>query len=528
MDRVRVLDCTLRDGGYINQWNFGEDNILTIVESLDKARVEIIEVGFLTNKIVSNKSLTKFNDILDISKIIELSNSRSMHVCMINFGEYELKDIPNADTNKVDGIRVAFHKKDMYNAIEFSKKIGDKGYKVFLQPMVAANYSDLQYLELIELSNKINPYAFYVVDSFGVMTEQDMTKYFFMADYNLSENCYIGFHSHNNIQLSYSNAQALIKIKTNRELIIDSSIYGMGRGAGNLNTELFLDYLNSYSKSLYDVKPLLSVIDFVLTTIYEKTRWGYSLPHYLSAVNNCHPNYATYLDGRNTLNVSDISEILNSLPIERKNSFDQEFIRNQYISYLENLVDNRNDIEKVKQEFKGKQIILVAPGMSVKYLESDSFSEQIKNSIVISVNYIPKNILCDYVFFSNKKRYNRVEILNNENVMITSNIIDNGIAKFIVDYTFLRNNINAVEDNSGLMLIELLSHAEPSKILLAGFDGYTYDYSTNNYASDKLSIVQSKEKIEKINLGMNYLLNEYAKKINIEFLTEPVMLKIFS
>lgn len=116
---------------------------------------------------------------------------------------------------------------------------------------------------------------------------------FYMAEHNLSTGIWIGFHSHNNMQLAYANAQCLVDVQTSHNLLIDASVYGMGRGAGNLNTELFVEYLNEYSCGKYLVKPLLRLIDEILDGFYQKNAWGYSLPRYLSASHNVHPNYAS-------------------------------------------------------------------------------------------------------------------------------------------------------------------------------------------------------------------------------------------
>lgn len=112
--------------------------------------------------------------------------------------------------------------------------------KNFVQVIVSLGYSDEELLNLIKKVNRIRPYAFYTVDSFGTMKNKDLIRTF----YNLEQHIYIGYHAHNNMQLAYSNAQTLAEIPTKRELIIDSSILGMGRGTGNLNTKIFVVYLN--------------------------------------------------------------------------------------------------------------------------------------------------------------------------------------------------------------------------------------------------------------------------------------------
>ena len=150
-----------------------------------------------------------------------------------------------------------------------------------MQPMVSVSYSDEEFINLINRSNELNPYAFYIVDSFGVMKRKDLMRLYYLVDHNLSNDIFVGYHSHNNIQMAYSNAQALVDLKTKRQLIIDSSVFGMGRGAGNLNTELFIEYLNELNGNKYRIKPLLKIIDQVLNPIYRA----------ISGVIHCHIMY---------------------------------------------------------------------------------------------------------------------------------------------------------------------------------------------------------------------------------------------
>ena len=234
MNRVHILDCTLRDGGYCNLWDFGFENTKDIISGLIKSNVEIIECGFLTDKVKYNKNVTKFTDLKELSSVIPDKRDGKLFVAMVNYGEYDINLLPNYDGSSIDGIRVAFHKKDMSEALDLCEKIKSKGYKVFIQAMVSLSYTDEEFLRLINYANKIGPYAFYIVDSFGMMKKKSLTRLFYMVEHNLNENIWIGFHSHNNMQLAFSNAQELVNIQTNRNLIIDSSVYGMGRGAGNL------------------------------------------------------------------------------------------------------------------------------------------------------------------------------------------------------------------------------------------------------------------------------------------------------
>ena len=144
------------------------------------------------------------------------------------------------------------------DALKLCEEIKAKGYLVFVQAMVSMAYSDEEFLEMIRVVNTLKPYAFYIVDSFGMMKGKDLTRLFYMVEHNLNDSIWIGFHSHNNMQLAYSNAQSLTMMQTERNLIIDSSIYGMGRGAGNLNTELLLEHLNLFYGTDYKISSVVA------------------------------------------------------------------------------------------------------------------------------------------------------------------------------------------------------------------------------------------------------------------------------
>lgn len=336
MSRIFALDCTLRDGGYCNQWLFGNENIKKIIQGLLDAGIDIIECGYLTNKYKYNVHSTRYTNLKDLEKLILQSVDNRMFVCMINYGEYNINNICVSEESMIDGLRIAFHKEDMISALSFCRRIQDKGYKVFLQPMVSLNYSDGEFLELIYRANELKPYAFYIVDSFGAMKQQELVRLFHIVENNLNNNIKIGFHSHNNMQLSYSNAQALVSIMTQKDLIIDTSIFGMGKGGGNLNTELFIEYLNESTGSDYHLKPLLSLIDKIIGQFHQHHYWGYSLPYYLSAKYNTHPNYIVFLCSIKTITIESIDAILSSMDDCKRMNFDRKYIEKMYTKYLDN------------------------------------------------------------------------------------------------------------------------------------------------------------------------------------------------
>ena len=147
---------------------------------------------------------------------------------MIDFGQYNLAELNYIQSSFLFVIRLAFHKQDSKNIETSCKIIKEKGYHLFLQPIVTVNYTDEELLELIDFTNKIEPYAFYIVDSFGSLKKNDLQRMLYLIDNNLKQNVILGFHSHNNLQMAYSNAQVVTQLQTNRKIIIDSSIFGMG------------------------------------------------------------------------------------------------------------------------------------------------------------------------------------------------------------------------------------------------------------------------------------------------------------
>lgn len=519
MGNIRVLDCTLRDGGYCNQWAFGLDNTKRIVNCLSEAGIEIIECGFLTEK-TSLIGTTKFSSMEEMQEILPKNRAGKMFVCMINYGEYSIDNLPPRAPGFIDGIRVAFHQKDAKAAVEFCRQIQERGYKAFVQPMMTMNYSTEAFLELIQAVNEIMPYAFYIVDSFGVMKRKDLLKLFHTVEEKLSTDICMGYHSHNNMQLAYSNAQAFVDKDSIHERIIDSSVFGMGRGAGNLNTELFVEYLNDNFDAEYNLKPLLIIIDEILNDFYEKNHWGYSLPNYLSAKHKAHPNYASYLDAKKTLTVECMDEIFLMMTEDKKINFDKNYIEELYIKYMTRRETQESNLLDFAQRIYGNEVLIIAPGKS-SLDEKEKIISCVKEKklLTFSVNFEYSEIETDYIFLSNLRRFKELSSASYNRCIATSNI-PMAEAYITVNYKELLNEHEFVRDNSGLMLISYLMLMGAKKIYLAGLDGYSID-PTQNFADQKMNFYAKMTHFEGMNAGLKKTLEEYAEKIEIEFLTTP-------
>ena len=518
-----VLDCTLRDGGYCNEWRFSEKGIKQIINNLIISGIENIECGFLTNKVPFDSQTSKFTMLKQLDKYIPQHNERIKFLLMVNYGEYNIEDLPPKTETMVDGIRVAFHKKDRYAAIELCEKIKTKGYYVFLQPMVSMLYSEQEFLELINLVNKIEPYAFYIVDSFGTMDKKNLQLYLKLAEEKLSQAIKIGFHSHNNLQSAFSNAQFFLECQTTRDLIVDSSVYGMGRGAGNLNTELLLNMINEKSNKKYTLEPVFQIMDLVLNHFYEEKPWGYNLPNYLSAIHMIHPNYGVFLSEKKTLKVEDINKIFSQIDPIKGCEFDKEYINALYIKYMSSGHARDEHLAEVIERTKGKKVLLIAPGKNALREKQKIINFiEVNSPIIISINHEYPIVPSDYIFISNKRRFANMNEKLYSKTISTSNI--NTDKTYIsIDYLKLINTNESVKDNAGLMAINFaIKFLNSEEIFIAGFDGYSYDYYSN-FETDEMALIASKEFIDRINEGMRLIIREFKEKKNITFITSSLL-----
>lgn len=519
MSKIQVLDCTLRDGGYINDFRFGKRGIAKIIQQLTVAGIDIIETGFLEDE-EYDPDCSVYNSVEQIKELLPADHKHSMYVAMACYGEYDISQLSPYDGTSIDGIRVTFHYNEVEEAIEYCRQIQQKGYKVFVQPVGTSSYTDEQLLSLIKKVNELNPYAFYLVDTLGLMHKDEVLRFFYLINHNLAKGINMGFHSHNNLQLSFSNCQALTTVETNRAISLDSSVYGMGRGAGNLNTELIANYLNEHCDAEYDIEAILEIVDEFIIKIKQQYEWGYSVPYYLAAINGCHPNYASYLSEKNTLNIKSISAILHMIEPERRSLFDKKLAEEKYLEFQAHEIDDSESIAYLRERTENRNILLIAPGSSLNENQQKIIeTAKDNNAIVIGVGFVPDFIKCDYIFLSNIKRY--LTTFNPKhrpvNLIHTSNFEVEEKNKVKVNYSSLLNSDDYVRDNSSLMLLNLLAKLNPKKVLIAGMDGYSSDQI--NYSQERLSMNHDSLQADLLNESISKRIKQQMLHLDISFIT---------
>ena len=525
---IRILDCTLRDGGYVNQWNFGKKVIKSVVKKLECANVDIIECGFLTT-LKTDENYSLFSEVTEIKEILFPKRKQTMYVAMIAIGKDAIhpSKLPEYDNESIDGIRLTFHQYEIEQAIEWANIIIEKGYKIFMQPVGTVLYSDYELLKLIEQMNELQPYAFYIVDTLGGMHRDELLHTFYLIDNNLKYGIHVGFHPHNNLQLAFSNAQELSKIQTKRTILIDSSIYGMGRGAGNLPTELITQYINVNIGMKYTVTEILAAYDEYISFLHNEYKWGYTMAYYIAANYICHPDYASFLLNKQTLTMEDIEKIIIAIPQKHRALYNKVLIEELYVNYQNKAIKDNDAIAQIVELLEEKEILILAPGKSL-LTQQDNIQTYISQHkpYVISVNFIDESMNINACFISNHKRRKNLEIelenLENIIAIATSNIeVNTRVERIYVDYFSYINCDEMVFDNAGLMLLKLLMKCNAKKITLAGFDGFKNRYNDNYYSKDLILQVNDSELVERQH-RIKWEIDRIKKLVEVNFLTSSV------
>ncbi len=285
---IKVLDCTVRDGGLMNNWKFEDDFVKAVYNACVAAGVDYMEIGYKS----SEKSYSriengawKFCDEKDLRKIVG-DNQTSMKLsAMADIGRIDFADIPKKKDSVLDMIRVAAYVHQMDKAIELAHHCIDKGYETTINLMAVSTVMERDIDEALNDVAKSQVPIFYLVDSFGSMyceqVESLMKKY-----KDALPNKTIGIHTHNNMQLAFSNTITAIIHNCN---MLDSTLLGVGRGAGNCHTELLMAFLKNPK---YKLSPLFEVIQNKLLPLQKEITWGYHIPYLISGFMNEHPREA--------------------------------------------------------------------------------------------------------------------------------------------------------------------------------------------------------------------------------------------
>ncbi len=519
---VRILDVTLRDGGIVNNFEFGEKNMKRILSAIEDSGVDFIELGYLEKNTGTVRGRSQFiNEKVIPRYFLTKKKPGVTYSVMFDYGKFDVDVLGNREKNGIDAIRFAFHKRDFSKVKPIYEKLIQKGYETYMQPMITLHYTDEELKELVALANCLNIKGLYFVDTFGQMHQSDIERLSCFFDRELRKDIALGFHSHNNMQMAFANTIAFLQYKTERNKMIDSSVMGMGRGAGNLNTEMILQYLNLYYGIQYDIHPLLKVMDSILNKIKAQYTWGYSAEYYLSAINDCSPVYAGHYYKKHMLQIEQINELLGMIKGEKRISFDKEYAEEIYRQY--NARRNReaiSEIEKLRSFISGKKICVLAPGKSL-LREKEKVMEAINHvDLTVSINCSVFN--SDIIMVTRDDAIEKITIEGNQ-IIVTSNVnICKNDRIFVIDYLRWISIIDGeTQDSAGYIILNLLIELGVVEIYLAGFDGFTSDIN-ENYFEDSLKRPVTADQLDTKNKLFAEFIKRKKNEASIKFITSSM------
>jgi len=291
-EKIKVLDCTIRDGGLMNKHDFDRRFVREVYKAISSAGIDYMEMGYKNSKeLFSPKEygLWKFCDDEEIRKVIDGVESKTKISVMVDIGRVNIEDVKPASESPVDMIRTATYVKDIDKAIHMSNHFADKGYETTINVMAISRDQGNELDEALhQVEEESRILALYIVDSFGALYQEPVERLVKLAR-GILKTKEVGFHGHNNQQLAFSNTIEAIIHGAN---FLDGTVYGIGRAAGNCPLELLIGFLKNPK---FDLRPILDLISKELVPLSSKIEWGYVIPYAISGMLNEHPKAAMAL-----------------------------------------------------------------------------------------------------------------------------------------------------------------------------------------------------------------------------------------
>jgi 4-hydroxy 2-oxovalerate aldolase len=291
-EQIKVLDCTIRDGGLMNNHDFDDRFVRAIFKAVSEAGIDYMEIGYKNSKKLfpgDKYGAWKFCSDDDIRKVTEGIPSKTKLSVMVDVDRVDLEDIKLKKDSPVTMIRTACYVKDVDKAIFLANHFADKGYETAVNLMAISKVLEVELTEcLAQLEKECKCNVVYLVDSNGALY-QETVEYLIKKAKSIIKTKEIGIHAHNNQQLAFGNTIEAIIHNAN---YLDSTIFGMGRAAGNCPTELLLGFLKNPK---FDIRPILDVISKEMLPLSKKVEWGYVIPYAITGILDEHPKSALEL-----------------------------------------------------------------------------------------------------------------------------------------------------------------------------------------------------------------------------------------
>jgi len=512
-NEIQILDCTLRDGGYYNNWDFDKKLVYKYLKQIIKSNIKNVEIGF---RFFDQKyflgPLAYSTDIY----LKKLNIPKRINVCvMVNSsdlinGNKKLTDLfVKKNLSRVDTIRFATHFREIENLVPFLKEAKKLKYKIIVNLMQANDRSENEIKYAIDKLKKINCVSvLYFADSLGKMKPENISNLFKLVKKYWKND--LGVHTHDNKGLALLNCMEAIK---NGVKWIDTTVQGMGRGAGNIQTEIFLAEIETNKKTKYKLEPIYKLSEGPFLELKKKYNWGKSLNYFIAADNNIHPTYIQTLENDQRYSSDKILEILNYL----KKIDAKSYNKNKLEHFLSSKNVNFKGKWNAKNWCKNRDVLLIGPGKSTEKFKYD-IQEIIKSkkflAVSININNSISEKFISYYIASNENRimvdmhkYSKIKkpiIMPYKRV---TNLVEKINSKYIKDYGLKidENKIIINKNYCSLPNSLVFGYAisacvigSAKNIYLVGFDGHETE---NSVQEEMLNLIKLfKSKIKKLNL----------------------------
>ena len=505
-----VLDCTLRDGGYYNNWNFTFSQITNYLKIIQEIGVDVVEIGFRFPNSSKRLGVCAKTDDNFLKKILPLKKKK--FAVMINSSDYINNDKVNNDLLEkyfdkedklgIDLVRIASHFRDLELSNLIAKKLKNLGYEVCL------NLMQISEINLKKLCNKLKKMknhhfdVFYVADSLGSLNNKDIIEISKFLKKNIKKN--IGIHAHNNQDLALSNT--LIASKNNFTWL-DGTFMGMGRGPGNAEIEKLL--LNLSNNKMEDKINLLS--GYLYLRYFEKLKkrfqWGPNYFYYLAGKYSIHPSYVQALS--NTSDSLKKIKLLNKLKnLPNRNQF--------YLSHL-SYNKSKNSKEFNFKKIKNNKFMIIGNGSSLKdnihKIKRLIIREKLCVLLINSTNYITEEFIDYRVIFN---PIQMLDLVNHNNYFEKPSIVPRNNISYKIfeglkniyyfDYSIKKFNSFEKEKNNLTLFFtkKIIEKLNPQKVYIVGIDGYKNKPYQNNLLK---SVIEDFKKFTEINTNYSKILN---------------------
>jgi 4-hydroxy 2-oxovalerate aldolase len=512
---IMTLDCTLRDGGYYNNWSFDKALVNKYLEVVANAKVDVVELGFRylpQEQFLGPYAYTTdtFIDLLDIRSTLLIGvmvDAKMILSSHFSVADTLTKLFAPASKSPISLVRIATHFDDLDEIQPIAKSLAALGYKVGINLMQSVGKSEEQ---LANASKTVGSWdevdLLYFADSLGSMESDEVKRIVTIIKSNWDKA--LGVHAHNNKGWAVSNTLAAIE---NGVTWVDSTVLGMGRGAGNAATEILLLELNQKFKTNYHPEALFGLVLKDFTPIQRQYGWGTNLLYHLAADNNIHPTYIQEMLADDRYETEDILQTIEFIKPMQSKSFQRNLL---------DLAKNGNYSDKdgswdAQDWCLGKEVLILGAGPGLKEnLEGIAQYIKVTQPLVLSLNLrsdFPEELIDAYVVSQHSRilleaakyhNLNRPIIMPRSKVERTLNLTNLNCE--IWDYGLQVEAKKFAMEPYGCILpypldiayaLSIATIGKAKKIFLVGFDGYGGDDPFQRDMVDMLKLYQQQQNI---------------------------------